>query len=550
MSKDFREDYEQLLDKEMPDLWDRIEKNLPEKTSTLDIKRVRIQGKNKKKHRNSYKVIGGLAAACVVLFSAGIWFGTNNMKHGDTKMAAEESVELTAGAYDDTEEIEVSAANAMYEKKKTNETINNEAKYAMSAEKDEALERSVGSDRADSTVMSDGEKEEVSDASEIIDESEYPTIYDVMEKPESVDAKAAILIDATNGQILFEQNAENALPPASTTKMMTALLTIEAIERGELSMDQIVTVDNSARNITPVGGSILPLPIEDGEEVSIRDLLYAVLLKSDCVCCNILAQQVCGNVDDFVKRMNERAAELGCDNTVFLNTHGYKENGHVISAHDLARIAAESMTHPMFYEIVNSAEYTIPETNLHEARELRNTNWLLGTMWDRNVSQYNKNYAYPYAHGVKTGFTEPAGHCLVSYAQKDGHELVCVIMGAMIDTDQETGYLVQHMYEDSIKLYNWGFGAYERNEIQIDENASLIDTSEKQEEMTEEIIQPQSALEDVTESVSESESETEQIEKENGKVAKTVLISIVVVLVIMCLASLGLLIYRKFYYFD
>ena len=374
-------------------------------------------------------------------------------------------------------------------------------------------------------------------------------VVEVLNKPGYVNAKAGILINAKSGEVLFEQDAEVPLPPASTTKMMTALLTIEAIERGELSLEQVVTVDNNARNITPVGGSVLALPIEEGEEVSIKDLLYAVLLKSDCVCCNILAEQVCGDVETFVGRMNERAAELGCTNTIFLNTHGYKEKGHLISAHDLALIAAEAMQHPGFYEIVNTEEYVIPETNLHEAREIRYTNWLLGTMWDRNVKQYNKDYEYPYAHGVNTGYTAEAGHCLVSYAMKDDVELICVILGAEIDTDENSGYLVQHMYEDSIKLYNWGFGAYERGELVQNETSDLMDLGDEEvtetEESEEQTVQTE---EDTQPQMPETEENDEVVE--NGRLAKTVLTVGLIAMILMLLAGVAFIIYRKFYYFD
>lgn len=389
--------------------------------------------------------------------------------------------------------------------------------------------------------------EEGTDSSSIGDAN----VVEVLNKPSAVAAKAGILINAKTGEVLFEQNAETALPPASTTKMMTALLTVEAVERGELTMDQVVTVDNHARNITPVGGSVLALPIEEGEEVSIKDLLYAVLLKSDCVCCNILAEQVCEDVESFVQRMNDRAKEVGCENTVFLNSHGFKEKGHVISAHDLALIAAEAIQHPLFYEIVNTAEYTIPETNLHEAREIRNTNWLLGTMWDRNVRQYNRDYEYPYAHGVKTGYTAEAGHCLVSYAKKDDVELICVILGAEIDADESTGYLVQHMYDDSIRLYNWGFGAYERGELVQSEGTSLIDLGEK-EEIKEEIEEVEESSVEDTEPVERTTVEEKEMEPamEDGSVAHTVLITGLIAMILMLVGGIIFFFYRKIYFFD
>lgn len=305
-----------------------------------------------------------------------------------------------------------------------------------------------------------------------------PTATVSAEQPSYVNAKAAILMDAETGQVLFEQNAEEALHPASTTKIMTALLTVEAIEDGKLTLDQKITVDHYARHITPVEGSTIALPIEDHEVVTVEDLLYAVLLRSDCVCCNILALAVSDSVEDFVAEMNQRAEDLGCEDAVFLNTHGFKESGHLMSAHDLARIGAEAMSHKMLYDIVNTAEYTIPPTNLNKSRTLTNTDWLLGTMTEKNIATYGLNYQYEYAHGIKTGFTDEAGHCLVSYAEKDGRKLVCVILGATIEMNEDSGYLVNFMYSESIRLYNWGFDALAAGDI-LPDGSSLKDARDE-----------------------------------------------------------------------
>lgn len=322
------------------------------------------------------------------------------------------------------------------------------------------------------------ENETTVEAATVEETSNGAGIVSEKPKPSYINAKAAVLIDAETGQVLFEQNAEEGLPPASTTKVMTALLTIEAIEDGQITLDQKITVDHYARHITPVGGSTMALPVDDNEIVTVEDLLYAVLLKSDCVCCNILAEVVSGSVEEFVEAMNQRAKDLGCENTVFLNSHGFKENGHVMSAHDLALIGAEAMQHKMFYEIVNTAEYTIPPTNLNKSRTLTNTNWLLGTMTEKNVATYGQNYEYEYAHGVKTGFTDEAGHCLVSYAEKDGRKQVCAILGATIETNEATGYPENYMYSESIRLYQWGFAAMENGEV-IPDDSVLKDVKDE-----------------------------------------------------------------------
>lgn len=494
----------------------------------------------RKRRRQRFGIpgIAGIVVICLCL-AVTIVALRNGRKPDDSKEAV----------YTETQESEQPEAESGQSEAESGEPETEEASAQteeISPEQESSEQEDMRDDakEADEEMTAQEESEEATeDANDTIGDA---NVYEVFKKPQQVNAKAAILIDAQSGQVLFEQEAETALPPASTTKLMTALLTIEAAERGELSLDQIVTVDKHARNITPIGGSVLALPIEEGEEVSIRDLLYAVLLKSDCVCCNILAEQVCESVEAFVERMNERAGELGCENTIFLNTHGFKEKGHLTSAHDLALMAAEAMKHSSFYEIVNTAEYTIPETNLHQEREIRNTNWLLGTMWDRNVKQYNKDYEYPYAHGVKTGYTAEAGHCLVSYAKKNDMELICVILGADIDTDENTGYLVQHMYEESIRLYNWGFGAYERGEIIRNEESDLIDLAEKPEEVTEEEVQ---TVEETQQTEVQEEASADTVQ-EDGSVAKTVLRVGLGAMVLVLLAGIAFVIYRKFYYFD
>lgn len=555
MSRDFKKDYQEELQHEIPDLWDRIEAELPPKEKTPQLRNVvgrpTIRNRKRRKFRKIRNIVA-VAAACLCISITGFAFfhGRGAAKYAATETAmemAEEAADMMVAA-----DVDTVAEDAAREAETGNET-SNELSDSIALTAGSMQEEAVAAnfEQLQDTMEMAAIEEENQSESDAETESSIgdANVVEVLNKPGYVNAKAGILINAKSGEVLFEQDAEVPLPPASTTKMMTALLTIEAIERGELSLEQVVTVDNNARNITPVGGSVLALPIEEGEEVSIKDLLYAVLLKSDCVCCNILAEQVCGDVETFVGRMNERAAELGCTNTIFLNTHGYKEKGHLISAHDLALIAAEAMQHPGFYEIVNTEEYVIPETNLHEAREIRNTNWLLGTMWDRNVKQYNKDYEYPYAHGVKTGYTAEAGHCLVSYAKKDDVELICVILGAEIDTDENSGYLVQHMYEDSIKLYNWGFGAYERGELVQNETSDLMDLGDEEvtetEESEEQTVQTE---EDTQLQMPETEENDEVVE--DGSVAKTVLTVGLIAMILMLLAGVAFIIYRKFYYFD
>ena len=306
MSRDFKKDYQEELQHEIPDLWDRIEAELPPKEKTPQLRNVvgrpTIRNRKRRKFRKIRNIVA-VAAACLCISITGFAFfhGRGAAKYAATETAvemAEEAADMMVAADADTVAEDV-AREAEAGNETSNELSDSIALTAGSMQ-EEAVTANL--EQLQDTMEMAAIEEENQSESDAETESSIgdANVVEVLNKPGYVNAKAGILINAKSGEVLFEQDAEVPLPPASTTKMMTALLTIEAIERGELSLEQVVTVDNNARNITPVGGSVLALPIEEGEEVSIKDLLYAVLLKSDCVCCNILAEQVCGDVETFV----------------------------------------------------------------------------------------------------------------------------------------------------------------------------------------------------------------------------------------------------------
>ncbi len=266
----------------------------------------------------------------------------------------------------------------------------------------------------------------------------------------SVEAKASMLIDIGTGDILYEQNADESLPPASTTKIMTALLVMEAIERGELSLDEQITAEQTEIASIPWDASTINPAMTAGETMSVQDMLYGIMLSSDCAICNILAKRVSGSVDQFVQLMNTRAQELGCTGTNFLNTHGYPKDGHVTTARSLYLISAEAMKHPVFAEIVSKRSYLIPATNKAAERKLTNSNALmLGS----------SDYSYQYATGVKTGYCKSAGLCLVSTAEQSGRKLMSVILGAEKLTGEGNKTIYKHFLE-SRRMLEWGFNAF------------------------------------------------------------------------------------------
>ncbi|MBQ9857815.1 MAG: D-alanyl-D-alanine carboxypeptidase [Oscillospiraceae bacterium] len=265
-------------------------------------------------------------------------------------------------------------------------------------------------------------------------------------------AKAAFVADYTTGEIVYSYNADTALPPASTTKIMTTLLVLEAVERGEVSLDDMVLCTGYAISALYPNASRMNIPLVAGENMSLLDLLYANMVSSDCFASNVLAEYICGSIDDFVALMNTRAEELGCTDTYFANPSGYPHYTMYSTARSLYLIAAECLKYDVFREIVSTATHTIPATNTSRERTLINTNFLLSSHLDFDGSGGDpepNEYYYEYANGIKTGHTQDAGYCLVSSAEKDGHELIVVILGCETPHDQftETVRLFEHYFD-------------------------------------------------------------------------------------------------------
>lgn len=279
-----------------------------------------------------------------------------------------------------------------------------------------------------------------------------------------IDAAAAILIDADTGEVLYEQDAHVQRFPASITKVMTCLLAIEAVDRGELALDKKVTVSSSLHTGIGEGGSTADL--KEGEIISIEDLLYSALVPSANEACNVLAETVAGDISSFVALMNQRAAELGMADTHFANTHGYHDPNHYTSAHDVALMCMEAMKHPMFREIVASKSHDLPATNMHEARTLHTTNALISTWRVRE-------YYYQEATGIKTGSTPEAGYCLASSATRGDKDLIAVVMGGTdYKANAETNY-----FTESERLLRFGFDTFQTTTILDESEVDIAEVS-------------------------------------------------------------------------
>jgi len=255
-------------------------------------------------------------------------------------------------------------------------------------------------------------------------------------------APTAILMDANTGKILYEKNAYEKMYPASTTKILTAILVLE-----NSYLNEVVTVSESS--LASVPASYTTAKLQAGEEIRVEDLLYAMLIPSGNDAANVLAEHVSGSISAFAELMNKKAAEIGTKNSHFTNPSGIHDANLYSTAYDLSLIARYAMNIDKFREIVKTENYTIPPTNLHpEAnRTFSNSNLLLDSK--------DANYYYEYTTGVKTGFTDPSGDCLVASAKKDNIEFIAVCLKAgTLENGIRTKFL------DCKALFDFGFSNY------------------------------------------------------------------------------------------
>ena len=276
----------------------------------------------------------------------------------------------------------------------------------------------------------------------------------VLPEDPDIQAKAALLADANTGSIVYAKNEHQELYPASLTKIMTALLVMEAVDSGRLSLDQEITASSTIESLDTAGSTA---GIKTGEITTVEQLLYCMLVVYANEACVILAEAVAGSVDAFVEQMNAKAQALGCENTHFVNPNGLHDSQHYTSAWDLYLITREALTHPDFVRISDTGDITLPATNLHEARSLHSTNYLI-SVW-RSRGYVNKD-----AHGIKTGSTSEAGHCLVSSAAKGSLSFISVVLGCDRLTLEDGEIRTMSFYETN-RLFNWGFDNFSYKSI-------------------------------------------------------------------------------------
>lgn len=269
---------------------------------------------------------------------------------------------------------------------------------------------------------------------------DFSISYGVSDAPE-ISAEAAILIDSSSERILYSKNGNEKMYPASTTKILTAILIIE-----NCNLNDVVTVPYEAISSIPSGYSVAAL--QPGEQLTVEQLLQMMLVHSANDATNVLAYYVSGSIDSFADLMNQKVSELGLKNTHFTNPSGIHDEEHYTTAYDLAIIMKYCMSNSNFRDLSSLKYCKIPATNKYEERIFNTTNELL-------THNSSSDYYYKYAIAGKTGYTTEAKNCLVSVSNKDNLELICVILSAGLYPNN-----VSARFIDTKTLFDYGYDNY------------------------------------------------------------------------------------------
>ena len=274
----------------------------------------------------------------------------------------------------------------------------------------------------------------------------------------TISAAAYILYDATSGAILVGKDYETQKEPASMTKVMTILLALE-----RLDMNTVITVNSAmAKEIQNLDKDYVRLGLQEGEEITVRDLIYASVLKSANDCCLVLGMHMGGTEAEFCKMMNEKAVELGCKNTHFTSCFGFAKPDNLTTAYDLSLILQEAVTNTEYSKIAKTYTYKISATNKYSStRELTNASKFISTA----------DFKYDYYVGGKTGYTDSAGNTLCAAAKKDDRTLIGVIFNAGSSTSR---------YRDMIKLFDYGYTSFTTVPITEAEFTPIINDTRNQ----------------------------------------------------------------------
>ena len=261
--------------------------------------------------------------------------------------------------------------------------------------------------------------------------------------PPEVESEAAFIMENSTSTVLYEKEADAQRYPASTTKILTALVAIE-----NSSLDEVVTFSENAVNLEEAAVTI---NAEAGEQMTMKDVLYGLLIQSGNDCAVAIAEHIAGSVEAYAEMMNERAAEIGCTNTHFTNPHGLFDKNHYTSSRDLALMAQEAFKNSTFVEIMSTETYTTAPTNMDpDGKKFKH--------WDLLMDPESEYYD-PDVIGGKTGFLDESGRCLVSFASRDGFTVICVQMKGAY-----TG-----IFEEAKRLLDYTFNSFSMKNVSANE---------------------------------------------------------------------------------
>lgn len=298
------------------------------------------------------------------------------------------------------------------------------------------------------------------EVSENIEQQEF-----IEEGNPKIYSEAAILIESKTGKILYEKNIYERKYPASTTKILTAIIALENCD-----LNEVATASQTAIHSVKSGYSIANIQV--GESFTIGELIDVMMIHSANEAANVIAEHISGSISEFANLMNQKAKEIGCLDSNFVNANGSHNDNHYSTAYDLAMIARYCMNNEEFRKIVTKSSCSLPTTEIYqEERVFKNTNSLM---------QESSRYYYPYCNGIKTGFTTPAKNCLISSSNKDGFEVISVILHAEATEDG-----LSARYLDTINLFEYGYNNYNFEEIL--EEYDLLEYNFENEE-TEEVV--------------------------------------------------------------
>ncbi len=264
-----------------------------------------------------------------------------------------------------------------------------------------------------------------------------------------ITANAAMLVSLDTDEILYEKNADAKVYPASITKIMTALVILES---DKFDPDvKIAMTEDVLKEISGTGSVVSNLKV--GEEITQLDLIYYVLMSSCGDVALLAGNYYAGSVDNFVTMMNAKASELGLYGTHYTNPIGLHDPENYTTARDTFILTKEALKNPVFKEACESTRYTVAATNMSGERTLSTTNFL---------QDNTTNYYYSYAKGVKTGYTDEAGRCLVSTASYNGYNYMCIVFGCPANEKKH--------FTESRELYRWAFNNFEFKEVADTDN--------------------------------------------------------------------------------